>query len=98
MNHKLNPFDGKSIYTKFVWAVYVRLISRTWISHADVMAGFMKLKSAKDLPCTVTKFESEGKLNKAFRDIVSLLKNDAVRIILKSMVITTVKKCQHLKC
>lgn len=71
---RINPFDGKGTYTKFVWAVYARLMSRAWISHADVMADFMKLKSAKDLPFSVSKCEGDGELKKAFRDIVALLK------------------------
>lgn len=71
---RTNPFDGKGAYTKFVWVVYARLMSRVWISHADVMADFMKLKSAKDLPCSVSKCDGDGELKKAFRDIVSLLK------------------------
>lgn len=71
---RINPFDGKGAYTKFVWAVYARLMSRAWISHADVMADFMKLKSAKDLPFSVSKCEGDGELKKAFRDIVALLK------------------------
>jgi len=70
----LNPFDGKGTYTKFVWAVYARLMSRAWFSHADVMADFLKLKSAKDLPCQVSKCDGDGELKKAFRDIVNLLK------------------------
>lgn len=74
MRGKLNPFDGKGTYTKFVWAVYARLMSRAWISHADVMADFMKLKSAKDLPCPVSKCDGDGELKKAFRDIIGLLK------------------------
>lgn len=71
---RINPFDGKGVYTKFVWAVYARLMSRGWFSHADVMADFMKLKSAKDLPCPVSKCDGDGELKKAFRDIVGLLK------------------------
>ena len=72
---RTNPFDGKGTYTKFVWAVYARLMSRAWISHADVMADFMKLKSAKDLPFSVSKCEGDGELKKAFRDVVALLKD-----------------------
>ena len=33
-----NPFDGKGVYPKFVKFIYMRLMSREWFSHADVMA------------------------------------------------------------
>ena len=48
-----NPFDGKGAYTKFVWGIYKRLMSREWFSHADVMADYLKLKSAVELPYSI---------------------------------------------
>lgn len=71
---RLNPFDGKGAYTKFVWATYARITSRKWFSFADVMADSMNLGSAKDLPCLVSKCEGYGELKKAFSDLVKILK------------------------
>lgn len=71
---RLNPFDGKGIYTKFVWAVYARSMSRAWFSHADIMADGLKFKSVGELPCSVSKCQGYGELKKAFISIVALLK------------------------
>ena len=74
MSRILNPFDGKGIYTKFVWEVYKRLLSREWISHADVMADRLGIKSAEDLPCNISKCPHNGELRKAFRNVCDILK------------------------
>lgn len=74
---RLNPFDGKEAYTKFVWASYSRLIGREWFSLADVMADHLKLKSSSELPCLVSKCDKYGELKKAFRDIMHLLEERA---------------------
>lgn len=70
---RLNPFDGKEAYTKFVWVSYSRLMGREWFSLADVMADHLKLKSSSELPSLVSKCDKYGELKKAFRDIVHLL-------------------------
>ena len=61
-----NPFDGKGAYTKFVWGIYKRLMSHEWFSHADVMADYLKLKSAVELPYSISKCPNNGELRKAF--------------------------------
>lgn len=70
---RINPFDGKGVYTKFVWEVYRRLLRREWFSHADVMADRLGLKSAEELPYTISKCPNNGELRKAFRDVCKLV-------------------------
>ena len=70
---RLNPFDGKEAYAKFVWASYSRFITRGWFSLADIMADHLKLKDSSKLPFLVSKCDKYGELKKAFSDIVHLL-------------------------
>lgn len=74
---RANPFDGKGIYTKFVWDIYRRLLKREWFTHADVMADRLGCKSSKDLPCSISKCPNNGELRKAFRDICKLVRYKA---------------------
>ncbi len=76
---RLNPFDGKSIYTKFVWDVYRRLMSREWFSHADVMADRLGLTTANELEWSISKCPNNGELRKAFRDVCLLIKEKVGR-------------------
>lgn len=71
MNRK-NPFDGKSTYTKFIWLIYKRLMSREWFSHSDVMADKLGCKSVKELEYSISKCPNNGELRKAFRDLIKL--------------------------
>lgn len=66
-----NPFDGKRAYTKFVWAIYERLMSRSWFSYMDIMKGFPRLVGNAEL---ITQCEKYGELKKAFSDLTRLLK------------------------
>lgn len=69
-----NPFDGKKgVYPKFVNRIYKRLMSREWFSHSDVMADHLKLKSAAELPYSISKCKHNGELRKAFLDILKLM-------------------------
>lgn len=68
-----NPFDGKSIYTKFVWHIYKRLMSREWFTHADVMADKLGYKSSKELEYSISKCPNNGELRKAFRDMIKFI-------------------------
>lgn len=79
-----NPFDGKGAYTKFVWGIYKRLMSREWFSHADVMADYLKLKSAVELPYSISKCPNNGELRKAFRDICMLVREKAGEISIET--------------
>lgn len=70
---RTNPFDGKGIYTKFVWDVYRRLMTRRWFAHADVMADHLGVASQSQLPWPVSKCPGNGELRKAFRDVCTLV-------------------------
>ena len=70
---RINPFDGKGIYTNFVWKVYKQLMSRKWFTHADVMADCLGLNSADELECSISKCPNNGELRKAFRDVCWLV-------------------------
>lgn len=77
MPKRLNPFDGKGVYTKFVWDVYRRLLKREWFCHADVMVDRLGLNSVNDLPASVSKCPNNGELRKAFRDVCVLVEEKA---------------------
>ena len=70
-----NPFDGKGVYTKFVWLIYKRFMSREWFSHADVMADKLGCKSSKELEYSISKCPNNGELRKAFRDIIKFVED-----------------------
>lgn len=72
-----NPFDGKGVYTKFIWDIYRRLLRREWFCHADVMADRLGLSSANELECSISKCPNNGELRKAFRDICALVREKA---------------------
>lgn len=68
-----NIFDGDSFYAHFLQITYTRLLSRTWVTYADVMADYLGLVSTKDLTCNVSNCDNYGELKKAFRDIRKIL-------------------------
>lgn len=68
-----NIFDGDSFYALFARGTYKRLVSRKWITYADIMADHLGLSSSKDLPCNVSDCEKYGELRKAFRDVSSAI-------------------------
>lgn len=70
-----NPFDGKGAYTKFVWLIYKRFMSREWFSHADVMADKLGCKSSTELEYSISKCPNNGELRKAFRDIIKFVED-----------------------
>ena len=76
---RLNPFDGKGIYTKFVWDAYRRLMSREWFSHADIMADRLGLNSSGELEWSISKCPYNGELRKAFRDVCRLVEEKVGR-------------------
>ena len=73
MSKRLNPFDGKGVYTKFVWDVYRRLMSREWFTHTDVMTDRLGLDSSDELKWSISKCPNNGELRKAFRDVCLLV-------------------------
>ena len=53
----------------FAQVTYKRLMSRKWVTYADIMADYLGLKSSKELTCNVSNCDNYGELKKAFRDI-----------------------------
>lgn len=64
--NKNNIFDGRGDYSMLPHKVYSRLITRQWVTYADVMADYMFVESADELPCTISKCDGYGELKKAF--------------------------------
>ena len=75
MRKRNNIFFGDSYYALFATKTYNRLISRKWFTYADVMADFMNLNSANELPCNVSKCDQYGELKKAFPDVLDVIKD-----------------------
>lgn len=68
-----NPFEGNSSYAQFSRITYKRLMSRLWVTYADVMAEHQQLSSVHKLPCSVSKCVGYQDLKKAFADITDLI-------------------------
>lgn len=68
-----NIFDGDSYYALFAQVTYKRLMSREWVTYADIMADYLGLKSSKDLSCNVSNCDNYGELKKAFRDVRKII-------------------------
>ena len=66
---KFNLFDGDSYYAQFAQVTYKRLMSRNWVTYADIMAEHLGLESVGQLPCNVSNCDNYGELRKAFRDV-----------------------------
>lgn len=64
-----NIFEGDSYHALFAQVTYKRLMSRKWVTYADIMADYLGLKSSKELTCNVSNCDNYGELKKAFRDI-----------------------------
>ena len=70
---KKNLFDGESYYAIFAQVTYKWLMSRKWVTYADIMANYQGLKSANELTCNVSNCDNYGELKKAFRDVRSAI-------------------------
>ena len=68
-----NLFDGESYHAMFAQVAYRWLMSRKWVTYADIMADYLGLKSAKDLPCNVSNCDNYGELKKAFSFVRSTI-------------------------
>lgn len=68
-----NLFDGDRYQAQFATIAYRRLMSRRWVSYADIMAEFMGLDSAEQLPYGISKCEHIGELRKAFPEVCRAL-------------------------
>lgn len=74
---KFNLFDGDSYYAQFAQVTYKRLMSRNWVTYADIMAEHLGLTSAEELPCNVSNCDNYGELRKAFRDVRRIINEKA---------------------
>ncbi len=63
---KNNIFDGESYQAIYARAAYKLLISRKWITYADIVAYVKGLASAKELEYNVSNSDYYGELKKAF--------------------------------
>lgn len=68
-----NLFDGDSYYALFSQVSYKLLISRKWVTYADIMACYIGLSATEDLPCNISNCDNYGELKKAFRDIRKII-------------------------
>ena len=68
-----NLFDGESYQAIFAITIYKWLISNKWFTYADIMADYMNLKSAKDLPCSISKCDHVKELTKVFCEIRKII-------------------------
>ena len=64
-----NLFDGESYHAMFAQVTYKWLMSRKWVTYADIMADYLGLNSSKELTYNVSNCDNYGELKKAFRDI-----------------------------
>lgn len=67
-------FDGDSLKAQSARIVYKRLMSRKWITYADVMADYLP----KPMTGNMSSYPKEyGELRKAFRDVYNAIINEA---------------------
>ena len=64
-----NLFEGESYYVLFALKAYKWLVSRAWVTYADIMADYLGLQSAKELKGGVSYYEQYGELKKAFSSV-----------------------------
>ena len=62
-------FEGDSYYAQFSLVTYKRLMSRKWVTYADIMSDYLGLKSSKKLSCNISNCDNYGELKKAFCNI-----------------------------
>lgn len=70
-----NIFDGDSTFAAFVRITYEWLMSRKWVTYADIMADAKKKKSAKDLEYSISNYDEYGELKKAFPCVCKAIKD-----------------------
>lgn len=73
---RTNLFDGDSYYALFARVIYKQLMSRQWITYADIMACHLGLSSSKELSYNVSNYDKYGELRKAFRDVYHAIINE----------------------
>lgn len=73
--YRTNLFDGDSLFAAFVRIAYERLMSRDWVTYADILADAKKKQSANDLECCVSNYNEYGELKKAFPSVCKAIKD-----------------------
>ena len=77
---RTNLFDGESYQAMFAIIIYKWLLTHKWFTYADIMADYMNLKSAKDLPCSISKCEHVKELTKALCEIRQVIGEEHFKI------------------
>lgn len=72
---KTNIFDGESLFAVFVRIAYERLMSRSWVTYADILADAKKKQSVNDLEYCVSSYDEYRELKKAFPCICKAIKD-----------------------
>ena len=72
---RLNLFDGDSFKAQFALIAYRRLMSRRWVTYADIMAEYLGLDSPKELLCNVSNCDGYGELKKTVGEIKRAIVN-----------------------
>ena len=67
--NKDNLFDGEGARPHFATYAYKRLMSRKWITYADVMADYLP----KPMSGQISSCEKYGELRKAFREVYNAI-------------------------
>lgn len=70
-----NIFYGDSYKAQFAIITYRLLMSKEWITYADIMAKFLNIKSIKELPYNLSNCEGYGELKKVFPTIKRIINN-----------------------
>lgn len=73
--HRTNLFDGDSLFAIFVRIAYERLMSRNWVTYADIIAHAKKKQSVNDLENCVSNYDEYGELKKAFPCVCKAIKD-----------------------
>ena len=73
--YRTNLFDGDSLFAAFVRIVYERLMSRDWVTYADILADAKKKQSVNDLEYCVSNYDEYGELKKAFPSVCKAIKD-----------------------
>lgn len=71
-----NLFEGDSYFAIFARISYKKLMTREWMSNADIMAESLGLKSANDLKCPISKCDHVKELTKALSALRSCIGED----------------------
>ena len=73
--YRTNLFDGDSLFAAFVRIAYERLMSRDWVTYADILADAKKKQSVNDLEYCVSNYDEYGELKKAFPSVCKAIKD-----------------------